>query len=209
MGEAMTTRGERRILPMSPRIDSGPPTDSKLLRSVRDLRDADSWREFIDIYGPYLVGVLKRRGVPHHDALDLVQETFIAVMDHIGDFEYDHSKRFRGWLATIALRKAWRFLAQWEEGRHALGGTTNLAVLGGLAGAETDWDAMESRLQIVLQRTQTMVSPLDWRAFQMTVLEYMDNQTAAQSLGIEIGHLYVCKSRVKSALERILEETDA
>ena len=193
---------------MSPRIDSGPLTDSKLLRSVRDLRDGDSWREFIDIYGPYLVGVLTRRGIPHHDALDVVQETFIVVMDHIGDFEYDHSKRFRGWLATIALRKAWRLSPPWEHGRRAPGGTTNLLLLGGLAGGATDWDAMESRLQIVLQRTRAMVSPLDWQAFQMTVLECVDNKTAAQSLGIEIGHLYVGKSRVKNVLERMLEETD-
>ena len=101
---------------MSPRIDSGPLTDSKLLRSVRDLQDADSWREFIDIYGPYLVGVLTRWAFCDHDALDLVQETFIAVMNHIGDFEYDHSKRFRGWLATIALRKAVAILEEAEKG---------------------------------------------------------------------------------------------
>jgi RNA polymerase sigma-70 factor (ECF subfamily) len=202
MGEA--TKSWAGVLPMSPPIDSGPLTDSKLLRSVRDLRDGDSWREFIDIYGPYLVGVLTRRGIPHQDVLDLVQETFIVVMDHIGDFEYDHSKRFRGWLATIALRKAWRLLG----GLRPVGGTTNLMVLGNLDGGDTDWEGMESRLQVVLQRTRTIVSPLEWRAFQMTVLENMENKAASQALGIEIGHLYVCKSRVKSVLEKVLEETD-
>ena len=191
---------------MNPGIDSGPATNSKLLRSVRDLRDNDSWREFIDIYSPYLVGILMRRGISDHDALDLLQETFMVVMDHIGDFQYDHSKRFRGWLATIALRKAWRFLDSRER---PLGGTTNLLRLAGLAKEETDWDSLESRLQVVLQRTQSMVSPLDWRAFQMTVLECVDNKTAAKSLGIEIGHLYGCKSRVKKTLKELLKETDA
>jgi hypothetical protein len=105
-------------------------------------------------------------------------------------------------------RKAWRLSPPWEKGRRAPGGTTNLLLLGGLAGGATDWEAMESRLQIVLQRTRAMVSPLDWRAFQMTVLDCVDNKTAAQSLGIEIGHLYVGKSRVKNVLERMLEETD-
>jgi hypothetical protein len=42
----------------------------------------------------------------------------------------------------------------------------------------------------------------------MTVLEPVDNETVARCLGIEIGHLFVCKSRVKSVLKRILEETD-
>ena len=81
-------------------------------------------------------------------------------------------------------------------------------MVGGLAGEETDWDALESRLQIVLQRTRTMVSPLEWQAFQMTVLECVDNKTAAESLGIKIGYLFVCKARVKGVLKRIVEESD-
>ena len=193
---------------MSPRSDSGPLTKSQLLRDVRDLRNSAAWQEFVDTYGPYLAGILKRRGIPRDDALDLVQETFLAVMKHIGHFQYDHRRRFRAWLATIAIRKAWRFLEMQGRRQPAPGGTSNLWMLGNLAGGEADWETQEARLQIVLQRTLTLVNPLEWRAFQMTVLECIDNQTAAQTLGIEIGYLYVCKSRVKRVLKEVQEETD-
>jgi RNA polymerase sigma-70 factor, ECF subfamily len=194
---------------MDLRDGSGPLTDSCMLRRLRDLQDQDAWSKFFDIYATYLAGVLRRRSIPDQDIPDSIQETFVTLMDRIGDFQYDRSKRFRCWLATIALRKAWQMRRKGGKlGLRAQGGTTNVMALGDLAGSWDDWDRMETRLQIALRRARALVSPVEWRAFQLTVLESMENKAAAEVLGITVGNLYVCKSRVKSTLERVLEETD-
>ena len=65
---------------------SGPPTSTGLLRDIRDLRNGDQWRRFVDTYIPFLEGLLRRRGFCAADTADLIQETFIAVVDHIGYF---------------------------------------------------------------------------------------------------------------------------
>ena len=79
---------------------------------------------------------------------------------------------------------------------------------GHLPDGAADWEILEARLQIVLQRTQTLVNTLEWRAFQMTALECIDNQTACTAPGNRDRLLYVCKARVKRVLIEVLEETD-
>ena len=50
------------------------------------------------------MGVLARRGLPVHDAEDVVQETFARAYVALGS--YDPARPFGAWLTTIALRVA-------------------------------------------------------------------------------------------------------
>ena len=54
-------------------------TSTGLLDQVRDFANGDAWGRFAALYSPFLVGWLRRRGVPGHDADDLVQEVFRVV----------------------------------------------------------------------------------------------------------------------------------
>jgi RNA polymerase sigma-70 factor (ECF subfamily) len=185
---------------------NGPPTSTTLLREIRDLRNRDQWRQFVDTYTPYLQQMLRRRGVSQQDSLDLIQETFIAVVDHIGDFRYDRSKRFRGWLATIALRKAWRHTLRDKRRLGACGGTANLGFLGDLPGDQISDDDEERRLSILLGRLRATLNELEWQVFELTVLGDTPTEEAAARLEIATGYLFVCRSRVKKALVRLLVE---
>jgi RNA polymerase sigma factor (sigma-70 family) len=187
---------------------SGPPTSTTLLREIRDLRNRDEWRRFVDTYTPYLKGILRRRGFSQEDTLDLMQETFVAVVDHIGDFQYDPSRRFRGWLATIALRKASRHALRDKRRLPARGGTANLGVLGGLPGNQCSNEDEERRLSILLGRLRAALNELEWKVFESTALEDTPFDEAAAKLGIAAGYLYVCRSRARKALLRLLEEGD-
>lgn len=178
---------------------TGPQTSTALLRDIRDLRNRDQWSRFVAEYTPYLVGILRRRGFPEEEALDFVQETFMTVVNHIGDFRYDPDKRFRGWLATIALRKAWRH-AERKKRAVLLGDQLTEFT----AGSHSN----EDRISAVLARLHAAVSELEWRAFESTVLQDHTADEAAQQLGIARGYIYVCRSRAKKKLMELLEEGD-
>jgi RNA polymerase sigma factor (sigma-70 family) len=136
----------------------------------------------------------------------LASQTFVTLIDHLGDFRYDPEKRFRGWLATVALRKAWRHLERRDREAAVRGGTTHQALVEELPGR--DANEQTERLERVLDQVRAEVSPLEWDVFQLTVLQDLDPQAAAQRLHIELGYLYVCRSRVKRMLQRILEQGD-
>ena len=191
---------------MTGQASAGPATSATLLDRIRDLKNQQDWERFIAIYGPFLVRFLRRRGLTHDDALDVVQETFVTLIDHLGDFRYDPEKRFRGWLATVALRKAWRYLDRKGREPAGEGGTTHLAMVERIPGR--DGDEQTERLEAVLDRVRAEVPPLEWDVFRFTVLQDMDPKAAAERLHIEIGYLYVCRSRVKRVLRRIVEQGD-
>lgn len=187
---------------------SGPLTSTTLLRDLREFGNWEQWKRFVDTYTPFLEGILRRRGFSREDALDLVQETFVAVVDHIGDFQYDPSQRFRGWLATIALRKASRHYFREKRRRPARGGTANLGMVDDLPGNQSSDEKEEQRLSIVLGRLRAALNPLEWKVFELTALGNTPVDAAARQLGIATGYLYVCRSRARKTLLRLLEEGD-
>jgi RNA polymerase sigma-70 factor, ECF subfamily len=191
---------------MSHRSSSGPPTSPTLLREIRDLRNQDEWRRFVDQYTPFLTGMLLRRGLSPEDAADLIQETFAAIVDHIGDFQYDPRKRFRGWLATIALRKAWRYVSRDRRREAAQGGTTNLRRLGDQPGDAGAPDDEEQRLSLVLGQLRAALNELEWEVFSRTVLADTSIDEAAKQLSIAAGYAYVCRSRARKTLMHLLKE---
>jgi RNA polymerase sigma-70 factor, ECF subfamily len=63
-----------------------------------------SFSEIVRRYAPRLQAFLNRRTRDHHDAEDLVQDTFLKAYENLD--RYDHSWRFSTWLFTIAARLA-------------------------------------------------------------------------------------------------------
>jgi len=187
---------------MQPFLDREPSTAQTLLEQVREFGAEDAWKTFVDRYAPFLHCVLRRLGVPDEDAADLVQDTFLTIVTHIGDFQYDPGKRFRGWLTTMATRKAYRYFQ--KRGRQVAWPDERFDV----AQEIIDEEWYRRRLALACQRAKDEVSEVEWRAFEKTVLENESNQEAAQSLGITIGYLFVCKCKAKAVFLRALEETD-
>ena len=193
---------------MSGRSFTSLATSATLLDNIRSLKNQDAWERFVALYGPYLMRLLMRRGLTHDDALDVVQDTLVTVVDHIGDFHYDPEKRFRSWLATVALRKAWRHRERRQREPAVHGGTTNLQWMQQQAEPGGAHDGQTDRIETALDRLRAESPPVEWGVFRLTVLEDTDCRAAAEQLQIEIGYLYVCRSRVKRRLRRILEQDD-
>ena len=71
---------------------------------------------------------------------------------------------------------------------------------------EQQW--RKRRLEIAMKRVQADVKPSTWEAFKRTVLEHTPPETVAGQLGLTVGNVYVCKSRVLKRLRDTAEEID-
>ena len=78
-------------------------TRQTLLQKIKDTHNEDSWKEFVEIYRPYIFVIIKNLGVKADEIEDHVQSTLVICWQKLPDFHYDPDKgRFRYWLSRIA-----------------------------------------------------------------------------------------------------------
>jgi len=189
-------------------------TRASLLLRVRDRGDQASWDEFVELYGPLILRYLRYTRVPEDDVLDLVQDILQIVLNRIQTFRYDPGRSFRAWLRRVARNRAYRLFLERARGPTAAGGSDNLQLIQGLADSdeaeenliERQW--RKRRLEVAMKRVQADVRPSTWEAFRRTVLEHTPPETVAEQLGLTVGNVYVCKSRVLKRLRDTVEEID-
>ena len=192
-------------------------TRTSLLLRVRDMNDQESWNEFEEIYGPLTLRYLRWLGVPREDALDLVQDVLRIVATRIGNgtFQYDPNQPFRGWLRTVGRNLAYRYFRERKRKPPSPGGTDNLRHVEGLCDPnpaeedqviEKDW--RERLLEIAVKRVQPRVKPETWEAFIRTAVKGQKPALVAEQLGMSIGNVYVCKSKIIKMLREVVEEID-
>ncbi len=81
-------------------------TSLTLLEKVKDGGDERSWSRFFEKYQGFLLRFIKGRGIPDHDAKDILQNVLVKSFEKLPGFTYDAAKGlFRNWLATIACHQ--------------------------------------------------------------------------------------------------------
>src|SRR6516164_11040415 len=107
-------------------MNEAPSTQPSLLLRLRNQEDDRAWAQFVEIYGPLVHRLARRRGLQEADAQDLVQEVFRAVARAIERYDPDPERgSFRGWLSRIAGNLIINLLI--AQKRHPRGtGETNL-----------------------------------------------------------------------------------
>jgi RNA polymerase sigma-70 factor (ECF subfamily) len=79
-------------------------TRLSLLERVRNTQDQSAWGEFVALYEPLLLSYVRKKGVPDHDAGDVVQTIFISLCKALPTFRLDKARgRFRTWLWQVAV----------------------------------------------------------------------------------------------------------
>lgn len=181
-------------------------TSVSLLHRLREPDHDAAWRRFVDLYAPLIFHWGKSRGLSATDAGDLVQEVLATLVAKLPEFQYDPTRRFRGWLRTVTLNKANDF-----HRRNAVRPSSGHddTIQRAAVAADVDlFDESEYRGFLVRRALELMQAEFrdeSWQACWKHVVDGMKAADVARELGISVNMVYLAKSRV---LARLREELD-
>ena len=187
-----------------------PPTSLTLLQRLR-ANEPDAWARMVALYRPLVCYWCGRQGLAGADADDVAQEVFQVAAARLADFRRDRpGDTFRGWLRGITRRKAWEHRRDAGPLPPAVGGSTAMVRLQGVAG-EADPDPADedppSEVTALLRRALDLVraefEPATWRAFLRTAVDGKSAPEAAAELGLSAAAVRQAESRV---LRRVRQE---
>ena len=191
-----------------------PETRESLLLQIREPENREAWEEFVEIYRPVVYRIAISKGLQHADAMDLVQTVFISVAGSISDWEkHDANSRFRHWLLRVAKNATINAITRRPQDQ-AAGGSGVVEELGNLPN-QNDENARqidaEYQRQLYLRAAEQVrcnVTPTTWQAFELTAIEGMSIEEAAQELGKSIGSVYASLSRIMKQLASIVSKLE-
>lgn len=188
-------------------------TKKSLIFRIRDDKDSDAWAHFVEIYGPLIYRYGRRRGLQDADSADLSQAVLTEVSQCIKRFEYDASLgRFRNWLMVIARYKLSR-LSRKTKQNSGSGDSREMELLEQLPDNESLDEKWEAEYRDYLFRwasdqVRNEVEEKTWRAFWKTSVENKSTSDVAEELGMQIGSVYVAKSRVLIRIKEKIATVD-
>src|SRR6476619_5822750 len=92
-----------------------------LVQLRQDPSDQAGWEEFVEHYGRQIYRWCRQWKLQDADAEDVTQDILVKLARKLRAFAYDPSRRFRGWLKTVA-HHAWRdFMDSPRRGQAAAG----------------------------------------------------------------------------------------
>jgi RNA polymerase sigma-70 factor (ECF subfamily) len=192
-----------------------PATRPSLLVRLRDPQDERAWEEFVEIYGPLVHRLARRRGLQDADASDLAQEVFRAVAGAIDRYDPDPAAgSFRGWLFTIARNLLVNLLAARRRLPRGTGDTDVRRLLEERPAPDVEETALfeaeyrRGLLDWAAGRVRGEFSEAAWQAFWRAGVEGRPADEVAGSLGLTVGTVYQYKSRVVARLRREIERVE-
>jgi RNA polymerase sigma-70 factor (ECF subfamily) len=179
-------------------------TSQSLLVRIRQGNSAADWNRFVELYTPVLVAWARHAGLRPEEALDLVQDVMLTLLQKLPEFEYDPQRRFRSWLKTLLMNK-WRDRLRRLAAAPAAGAAGLSDVPQAADAGEAFWEHEHRQLLVrrALEIMQTDFADATWRACWLTVVEGRSASEAARELEITENAVYIARHRV---LQRLREE---
>ena len=181
-------------------------TSTSLLKRLRQPDDQQAWKRFTELYTPLLFYWARHLGLQAQDAADLVQDVFTVLVRKLPEFDYDQHKSFRSWLKTVLLNK-WRDNCRRRNEAPLDGDDSAFAELAAPDHADAlgEADYQQNLLRRALEVMQADFQPATWNACWEYVVKGRPAAEVAAELGINVGAVYVAKSRVLSRLRQELD----
>jgi RNA polymerase sigma-70 factor (ECF subfamily) len=194
-------------------LNKGLTTRRSLLAALRVTSNDEAWREFLGLYQPLIVSWCLRLGLQINDAEEVCADVVCKLVVVMRGFVQDPRYRFRGWLKTVVKHAVVDFLRKRarEPGMVSLDhplGQRALENCEAPPGIEQVAAALEEAVLEgirISERVRQQVNPDAWQAFWLTAVAGEPAREVAAKLGISVGAVYTCKSRVA----RLLREQGA
>lgn len=193
-----------------------PETRPSLMLRLRDPQDQQAWTQFVSIYEPLVLRMLRQRGLQEADARDITQQVILAVTQAVDDWQPDgREASFRRWLFTIARNLALKFIQRGQTsgvGRRGVGGSDMMVLLKSLPEPEHrtvvafDDEYRNEIFDLAAERAQSEFRESTWQSFWRTCVLGEPIADVAASLKLTTGNVYVARSRVIARLRQIVEE---
>lgn len=191
-------------------MNHAPVTRPTLLMRLRNVEDAEAWREFVRLYTPLVFGHCTRRGLQEADAADVAQEVMRVAAQAMPEFQYDAQRgKFRGWLLQTTRHRLHKFFAKERRFPQAASETAIERFLDREPSADEQarWDE-EYRQRLfdwAAEKVRPEFQPATWNAFWLTAVQSVSVKEVAGQLGISIGAVYIARSRVIARLRELME----
>lgn len=176
--------------------------------------DQRAWDTFVERYGPKVYAWCRRWRLQESDAQDVTQNVLLELARQMQSFVYQPQGTFRGWLRTVSHRAYCDFLTARQRVTPGSGDDGVLAQL----------SSVEARADLLLQleqeydrevldeataRVRLRIEPHTWDAFVLTAVEGMSGAEAADRLGMQVGTVYVARSKVQKMLQEEVRRLEA
>ena len=186
-----------------------PTTRASLLLRLCDPKDHDAWVEFVSLYEPVVYCVLRRAGLQDADALEMLQELFLAVNRNIGRWEHGAERgSFRGWLRRVTRN----LVVSWVR-RQKRQVTTSSLDLDSLlesppAVDEFDRELRRALFHLASEQVRGEVRTQTWQAFWEVAVSGISVEEVASKLRMTAGAVCVAKCRIIARLRAVVAEID-
>lgn len=167
--------------------------------------DPQAWSSFVALYRGAICGWCRRWGLQPTDAEDVAQDVLVTLTVRLRHFRHDPRRNFRAWLKTVTRHQLQRFVVKRRKAGIATGGDALDTRLAGLEAREDYLEHLQQTfdteaLRRAAARVRSRVDPKTWQAFYLLAAERCSGAEVARHLGMEIGTVFVARSRVQRML---------
>ena len=166
--------------------------------------DQVAWNEFVDRYGPRIIGWCCAWRLQDADILDVSQAVLTKLSVQLKRFEYNPDGSFRRWLRTLVERAVVDLLAvrrrKLDASTAFIGLLDNFEARADLVrrlAEEFDLELLEIATRVVRDR----VAPKTWDAYYLTAHEGRSVPDVAACLQMNVANVYKAKSSVIQLLQ--------
>ena len=194
-------------------------TRKSLIERLGNWEDQKSWDEFYRTYWRLIYGVGLKSGLRSEEALDVVQETILAIAKQSREHRYDpKAGSFKAWLMNMTrwrigdqFRKRAKDTAMYhfpgdEDGRN----TSTLDRVEDPDAQKLDriWEVEWKRniADRAIATVKQRVSPRQFQIFDAYVIKQWSVKKVMTELGVSMAQVYLAKHRVGGLIKKELAE---
>lgn len=194
-------------------MDPSPETRPSLVLRLPNVRDEAAWSEFLLLYEPLILRLMRKSGLQESDSRDVCQQVLAAVARDVEKWKPDGKEAsFRRWLFRIARNRVVKFFVSERRRILAQGGSDaqirleNQPDESGDLSTEFEDVYRQQILVLAGQQIRCEFHETTWQAFWRTWVDGRPVGEVAAALNTSTGNVYVARSRVIARLREKVKE---